>query len=142
MANIKPLQQSADKWVRRASVAGPDYEQGVRNPRRQWSEAAAQAADNYRQGVTQAATQGRFAAGVRQAGEERWQRATLQKGPGRFAEGVAIGQDNWERGFQPFQQAIERVSLPDRGPKGSPQNLQRVAVIANTLRQVATQMGR
>jgi hypothetical protein len=136
MAAIKPVEQSAEKWQRRAQVAGADYQNGVTNPRQSWAQAAAAADANYRQGVTAAATAGRFAAGVRKAGDERWRTNALAKGPARFAEGVTLAVGEWQRGFAPFQAAIASVALPPRGPAGSPQNLQRVAAVANLLRQV------
>lgn len=136
MANIKPIDQSSSKWNRRAAVATADYQAGVEAPRTPWSAAAAAADASYRAGVTAAASAGRFAAGVKAAGEERWKRAAATKGPSRFAEGVALAVDDWMRGFQPYQAAVSALSLPARGPKGSPQNIQRVSAVASALRQV------
>lgn len=136
MAAIKPIAQSSDKWVRRAGVAAPDYEQGVSNPRASWEQSAIAAGANYRAGVTAAANAGRFEAGVRSAGEDRWRANSLAKGPTRYAEGVQIGKGSWEEGFRPYQEAINALRLPPRGPKGSPNNLQRVTAVAQALRQV------
>jgi len=134
MAAIKPIDQSSDKWVRRASVASPDYTAGIQNPRRPWAAAAAEGEANYKAGVTAAATRGAFGAGVKAAGDEKWRNAATRKGPGRFAEGVAIGKDDWQKGFSPYQSAIAAITLPARGPKGAPQNIQRVSAIATALR--------
>ncbi len=138
MAAIKGLSQASDKWSRRASVAGPDYSSGVQNPRTPWAAAAAAGADNWRQGVTAAASGGRFQAGVRKAGDSKWQQAAVAKGPSRFAEGVALAKPDWETGFQPYHAAIGSLALPARGPVGSPANLARVGAVANLLRQVKT----
>lgn len=140
MAAIKPIEQATDKWVRRAGVAGPDYEAGIRNPRRAWAEATKAAERNYQAGVTQAAAQGRFGKGVVAAGDEKWKSGALKKGPGRFAEGVAIGKDEWAKGFSPYHAAIGAVVLPERGPKGDPKNLQRVAAIDTALRTLKTRI--
>lgn len=142
MAAIKPIDQASDKWVRRASVAGADYQQGVQNPRKPWAESAANAEGNYKAGVTAAANAGRYGAGVKNAGDEKWRQNALKKGPGRFAEGVAIGKDEWNRGFAPYHSAISSVTLPARGPKGSPQNIQRVAAIATALRTLKERVGK
>ncbi len=40
MAAIIPLERIREKWVRRAGQAAPDYEAGIRNPRRDWAQAA------------------------------------------------------------------------------------------------------
>lgn len=134
MANIKDISQSAEKWVRRASQAGPDFEAGIRNPRRAWAEATIEAAPNFKAGVQAAANAGLFEKGVRKAGNAKWQENAIAKGPGRFAEGVGLARDAWQAGFGPFQSAIAALNLPPRGPKGSPANLQRVAAVANALR--------
>ena len=142
MAAIKPIEQSSDKWVRRASVAGPDYLQGIQNPRKAWAAAAVEAEPNYKAGVTAAAARGAFGIGVKAAGDEKWRRGAVQKGPGRFAEGVAIGRDDWGKGFAPYQSVIAAVTLPPRGPKGAPQNIQRVAAIATALRTLKEKAGK
>jgi len=142
MPAIKPLEQSSDKWVRRASVASPDYTAGVENPRQNWEESTIAADANYRAGVTAAASRGAFAAGVRAAGSDKWKRGALQKGPSRFTEGVTMAKDDWAKGFSPYREAISSIKLPARGPAGSPQNLQRVAVIATALRQLRERKGK
>ena len=138
MAAIKPLDQSADKWTRRAAVAGPDYQAGVAAPRTPWSQAAVAANGTYVAAVTAAANAGAYASGVRAAGEDKWRSAANNKGPQRFAEGVALAVGSWQKGFAPYATAIGSLTLPVRGPVGSPQNLQRVTVVATALRGVKT----
>ena len=136
MANIKPIEQSSDKFVRRASVAGPDYTAGITNPRSPWAQSSVNAEGNYKAGVTAAANAGRFGKGVKRVGDAKWQKNALAKGPGRYIEGVTIAKDAWSAGFGPYQAAIAALNLPARGPRGSAQNLQRVALVANTNRQL------
>jgi hypothetical protein len=138
MAAIKPIDQSADKWQRRASVAGVDYTKGVQAPRTGWAAAAGAAAQNYTTAVTAAAQAGRFAAGVRKAGDAKWQTNSVAKGPTRYAEGVQLAVGAWSQSFAPFQAAISGLTLPARGPAGSPQNLQRVQAVSTALRAVKT----
>ena len=141
MANIKPMEDSSDKWVRRASVASVDYKKGVENPKKSWSAASVAAEGNYKQGVVAAANAGRFAKGVKAAGDSKWKENAVSKGPGRFAEGVALAKDQWQKGFAPYHSAISSLNLPARGPKGDPKNLARVAAVANTLRAVYEKRG-
>ncbi len=141
MANIKPIEHSAEKYSRRASVAGADYAAGIDNPRKSWASASVAAEKNYAQGVSAAVAAGRFAKGVKSAGDEKWKTNAKSKGPNRFAEGVALAKGDWEKGFAPYQAAISSLNLPPRGPKGSPQNLSRVAAVANTLRGVFEKRG-
>jgi len=136
MAAIKPLDESADKWTRRAAVAGEDYKAGVTNPRTAWDTASIAADGNYRTAVTAAATGGRYASGVRKAGASRWREGAVNKGPQRFAEGVQLAVGEWQKGFAPYQAAVSSLQLPARGPVGSPQNLARVGAVATALRNV------
>ena len=136
MANIKDISASAGKWQRRSSVASPDYQAGVQSPRTSWAQASIAAASAFKSAVVAAANAGRYEGGVKAAGDEKWRTGAMEKGPSRFAEGVALAVGDWERGFSPFQSTIAALTLPARGPKGSPQNLQRVAAVAAALRQV------
>ena len=135
------MEDSSDKWVRRASVASVDYLKGVENPKKSWSAAAVAAEGNYKQGVVAAANAGRFAKGVKAAGDAKWKENAVSKGPGRFAEGVALAKDQWQKGFAPYHSAISSLNLPARGPKGDPKNLARVAAVASTLRAVFEKRG-
>ena len=136
MANIKPMDDSSDKWVRRAGVAAEDYRKGIENPRKSWSSASVSAEGNYKQGVTTAAAAGRYGKGIKAAGDAKWKENAMSKGPGRFAEGVSLAKDQWSKGFAPYHSAIASLTLPPRGPKGDPKNLHRVAAVANALRAV------
>lgn len=142
MAAIKPIDVSSDKWVRRAAVAAPDYQNGVQNPRRPWATAAAEGEANYKAGVVAAANAGRYGIGVKAAGNDKWQSGAMKKGPGRFTEGVAMARDDWGKGFAPYQAAIGGLVLPPRGVRGSPQNIQRVSAVATALRTVRERIGK
>jgi len=136
MANIKDLGSISSKWVRRSAVAGPDYQSGIQNPRTPWAAAAAKGEDNYKAGVSAASARGAFGKGVKAAGDSKWQGNALRKGPGRYAEGVSLAEGDWQKGFAPYREAIASLTLPPRGMRGSPANLQRVSAIATTLRGV------
>lgn len=133
MPSVKPLDKISAKWSRVCQTAQPNYEDGVRNPRASWAEQTAKAAQAYAAGVQQAVSSGRFAKGVATAGDAKWQTNAVQKGPGRWAEGVRLSQDAYERGFSPYRQVLEGLTLPPRGPVGDPSNINRVKVIAEAL---------
>lgn|SRR5574340_303889 len=139
--NIKPIDQSAQKWQARAAIAGPAYTAGVQNPRTPWATAAKAAQQNYVAGVTAAANAGRYANGIAKAGDAKWLQGATTKGATRFAEGVQLAVGNWTAGFQPYQSALAALTLPPRGPTGSATNLQRVQAVDNALRQVKTGKG-
>jgi hypothetical protein len=133
---VPALAQLAGKWNRRSASAGPEYEEGIRNPRAPWDQAAVAAKASWQQGVTAAAQRDGYAKGVSAAGLARWQTKSVEKGPARFSQGVAVSQADYERGFAPFRDAIERTDLPPRGPRGSEQNYARVAPIGKALAQL------
>jgi len=141
MPATKSPQQTVDKWQRRASVAQPEYTSGIQNPRTPWAEAAGRADQNYRTAVTQAAAAGKFGQGVQAAGNEKWQTASLRKGPSRFVEGVQLSGPQFQDKISQVLTTIQAVQLPARGPKGAPQNYQRVGPIGEALRRAFGKTG-
>lgn len=133
MPPVRPLQNSADKFARRAQAAGPDYTSGVQNPRRPWQAATSGAVETYNAAMAQSLAQGRFSKGVSASSDQEWQSAALSKGATRFGPGAAAAKDKWLRKFTPFANVIQGITLTPRGPKGDPANLNRVAQIANAL---------
>jgi len=121
------------KWARNASAASGDYEQGVRNPRVAWDQAAAASEDVYQAMLTDAFGRKAFSAGIRRAGSAGWQAGIVEKGVARYRGGVVTpgAQQRWNSNFAPFASAIQGVTLPPRGPKG--QNYDRVQAIGDAL---------
>lgn len=138
MAGIKPLNSVGDKWARVAGGAQAEYEEGVKNPRRSWSTETARAEKAYEAGVQAAIARKAFGSGVKAAGDEKWQRNAIEKGPQRYAQGVGLAQGDYEKGFAPYHQALSNLTLPARGPKGDPKNINRVAIVAKTLHDIKT----
>lgn len=138
MAKIRPISHIAEKWATVTPQRATDYQEGVRNPKKVWAEEAIKAENVYKEAVTKAASEGRYGKGISAAGQEKWQKRTLAKGPSRFSEGVMIARPDYEKGFAPYRDAIEQTELPPRAPKGDPRNIERVAIIAKTLHAVKT----
>jgi hypothetical protein len=120
MPPVKALDRIARKWIERASVAGPEYELGVSAPKVPWDAATAAAAPIYASETTRAISEGRFAAGVRAAGNAKWQNRARALGPGRFAEGGRVAEPGFRARFGQIRSAIEGITLGAKGPKGSP----------------------
>ena len=133
MAKIKDSATINEKWKRRAGNAQQEYAEGVSNPRADWAAQTAAAEQAYEQGVQAAIGRKSFGKGVRKTGSEGWQRAALQKGPSRYSQGVTDSGDAYASGFAPYQQVIASTSLPARGPKGDPKNINRVTIMAKAL---------
>lgn len=142
MPKIKSTAQIAQKWAEVTPTREAQYTEGVSNPREDWATKTAAAADTHKKAIIEAVNAGRFAAGVNRAGTATWQQKTLSKGPARWAQGVSVSASDYEKGFQPFRDVIERTSLPPRGPKGDPGNIKRVAVLADALHKAKLSMAR
>lgn len=132
-AKVPPIADVAAKFARRAQSAGPEYESGVRNPSTPWAAAATNAQPAYEAGVNAAISRKAYGKGIAQAGDARWQRGAVEKGPARYAQGVQLAEGDYSARMAPVLDTIARVDLPPRGPRGSAQNLNRVAPIANAL---------
>jgi len=133
MAEIKSLTAIRDKWTRVTPGRTEDYKLGVKNPKRDWEQETVAAKENWKAGVDAAAAKDLFGKGVQKAGSKKWQNKALAKGPGRFAEGVYIAGDDYEKGFAPFREAIARVDLGPRFPRRDPRNLERVRRVVEAL---------
>jgi len=134
MAQVKNLSDTSNKWTRRASSASQEYSEGVASPRRSWEQATKAGEKNYESGVQAAIARKAFGKGVNEAGDSKWQSRSMELGSARFASGVQASESAYSEGFAPYHQTLQSVSLPPRGSKGSPENLQRVAAVANAFR--------
>lgn len=130
---VPNIARVAQKWARRAASASGEYEDGVRSTTKSWAQNTQAAEKNYQAGVTAAAAQGRFGKGVQRAGDTKWKRNAAEKGPARFAQGVGIAEPDYAGQMGPVLEAISRVDLPPKGPRGSEANYQRVASIGKAL---------
>lgn len=134
MPPIKPTTSIREKWQRVTPTRVTDYTAGVSAPTRDWAGATAAAEGSYEGGIQQAIAQKRFSKGVRESGSEFWQKKSVEVGSPRWPQGVQAAGGDYEAGFAPYRDAIERVQLPPRGPAGDPRNIERVSVIAKALR--------
>ena len=66
-----------------------------------------------------------------------WQKGAIEKGPSRYAQGVSVAKDKWAREWEPYRQVLLRTQLPERGPKGSRQNFERVVAVGMALHEEA-----
>ena len=131
---VKNLSDTASKWARRAGSASQEYSEGVSNPRRSWEQATKASEKNYEAGVNAAIGRKAFGKGVGEAGDAKWQQRSQELGSARFSSGVQASEGAYNEGFAPYLQTLQSITLPPRGSKGSPENLNRVAAVANALR--------
>lgn len=125
---IKSLTDIAEKFIRRASTAGAEYKVGVGQVQ-DWQGPTAAAADSYNAGVTAAISAGSFEKGVRTVSNDEWRRKAQDKGGANYGVGIRTSKEDFTRGYAPFREVIASLTLPPRGPKGSPENYERVRAV-------------
>jgi len=133
MAAIKDVASIGKKWAEVTPGRASQYELGVRNPTRDYAVNTQAAAPAYAAGVQAAIANNRFQKGVAKSGNAKWQDRAAKLGTVRYGPGVQVAQSDYEAGFAPYQQAIAGVALPPRGPRRSPQNLQRVNAVVQAI---------
>lgn len=133
---VKSVADIAAKWSRVSAQRDQDYKDGVSDPGVEWAKAAAAAEETYVAGVTEAAGRNAFSKGIVAAGDEKWRRKTVEIGTQRWSPGIRAAVQDFEKGFAPFREALERIELPPRAPRGDPRNLERVAAVARALAEV------
>jgi len=132
---IASAAEIAAKFARVTPGRSADYQDGIeKTSAEEYAQATIAAEGAYEQGVQEAMAENRFSRGV-EANKGKWKRKSKDIGPGRFAAGVAAAAQDYQQGFAPYADVIAGLTLPPRGPKGAPQNLERVRVVADALRR-------
>ena len=100
-----------------------------------WEGPTAEAEDRYESGIAAAISDKRFGKGVRNVGTAGWKEPTIKKGGVRWGPGVRDGKEKYEKSFAPYMSEISSLvdSLPEKYPKGSPENIERVRHMAMLL---------
>ena len=136
MPEIRSIGEIKEKWLRVTQQRAPDYLAGVRSPKKDWEAGAAAAEPAYEAGVTAAIGRKAFGKGVREAGTAKWKKKAEDLGGARFAPGVAAAGPEYEKGMGPVVDTIRATSLPPRGPRGDPGNIERVRLMAEALHRM------
>lgn len=125
MVRVPSAEEVAEKWQRRVSTAGPDYEAGVTDPSVDWAGPTKNAEGRYKEGVVKAANEGRFGRGVAKAGNDKWKTKTATLGVARWGTGVAAAQADYAKGMGPVLTAEASAVLPPRYAAGDERNYER-----------------
>lgn len=133
MPAVKSRERIKAKWARVTAGAGEEYREGVENPSKDWATETAKANAAYKAGIQASVAADSFLKGVNRAGTSAWQTGAVKKGPERFAQGVALAEEKYADGFEPYRKVIESTNLPARGRRGDPKNMQRSVVMAKAL---------
>lgn len=126
--DVKPLSKVVEKWLRNASGAGPDFKDGVLTTRKDQAALAIEAAPSYEAGVTAAIARGAFQKGLAESGHGKWKDKASVKGARNYPGGIRDAEGDYAKGVARVLSTLEGVTLPPRGPRGSPGNIERVRV--------------
>jgi len=106
----------AKKWGRVTPERTIDYEEGVRNPLKDWATETKAAEPRYEEGVKAAIA-----------------RKSFGKGVDRVVRGA---EDDMRKGMERVVKVLEGITLPQRYPTGDPRNIERVKVIQQALHKM------
>lgn len=79
MAEIKSIAAIQEKWGRVTPTRTEDYTLGIKNPKRDWAQAASAAKESHKAAMVTAASNDAYAKGVAKAGTARWQEKATRK---------------------------------------------------------------
>jgi hypothetical protein len=130
---VRDLATIAEKWVTETPKRAPYYEAGVKAPKEDWATKASAAAPVYKAAVTAPNIDKLYSGGVKKAGTAKWQKKAIELGVARFGPGVSAAKDDYASGFGPYRDEIEKVDLPERGPRGADTNWERSKKLGKAL---------
>lgn len=131
--SMPPPHDAAAKWAAVTPTRAQYYTTGVQGAAQKWQSGVDSSNDNWGAGVQQAVADRRYATGVQGKGALYSQKAATI-GSQRWGQGVSQAAPAYETGVQPIFAALSALNLPPKGPKGSPQNLQRVQAVVDAER--------
>ncbi|MQY80509.1 MAG: hypothetical protein GH151_15210 [Bacteroidetes bacterium] len=135
---VKSAAKIAAKWARVTPERITDYEEGVRNPSKDWEKETAEAEGRYEAGIKLAMLRKAFGKGVRSVGTAKQKAASIIKGIPRWPEGVRGAEADMRAGMEPVVSVLESLTLPERFPTGDPRNIKRVEAIQQALHKMKT----
>ncbi len=133
---IKDIGAIAAKFVKNAGNAVTEYKSGVMDPRRPQNASAIAAEGTWATAVSDPQAKVNLDAGLRRAGESKWQTNASGKGADRYPGGVRDALDAFVTGFGPFASKIASLTLPARGLRRSAQNIDRVRAVDEAMASV------
>lgn len=135
---MRTAQQSAEKFVSRASGASSDYVAGAQSTTKDQSARAIGAKKIYQDALTASFGRDAYAKGLQKSGKAGWLEGVTKKGGDRYAGGVAVSASKYATNSGKYDQARQAAENMPRGLKGSQTNLDRVKAVVNALRAVKT----
>ena len=136
MVKVRSLKIAREKFKKRTETSGPYYEAGTKSPKVPWSQAMEEVNEAIKDGLRNAIENDLILGGVKRVGDAGWSKPIEQKGIKNWREWTPKSDGDWETGYRPFAEELERITLEKRRPKGDPANVDnRVKPIVAALRK-------
>ncbi len=132
--NMPSATTIAARFAKYAPQRSDRFEEGVRNPVKDWEKETADAEPNYEEGVKKAITRKAFGKGVKRCGTARQKEHTIRN-INRWSEGIMGAEEDMAVAMAPVVAVMEGVKLPPRYAKGDPRNYERGKAIGTALRK-------
>jgi len=129
----KTASAAAEKWARVTPDRQADYEEGVRNPRKDWAIETFAAESRYEDGIKASISRKAFGRGVKRTGTGKQMEATIAKGIPVWPERIRMSEESYRVGFEPYENELKAIKLPPRYPAGDPRNIERVKAVTTGL---------
>lgn len=101
--------ESAEKWARKMSQAGPDYIAGINRVSQAPGAAAAANAEGYIAGVQQAVQTRKWQTNTAAVGLQEWKDSAINKGGARLTQGAAAAVNKVQAAQERIAPMIERA---------------------------------
>ena len=119
---VKPMSTIVEHWKAGAQQGSADYVLNTVAAAGDYGMKTAAAGAAWKSGVNGPGADTRFVNNVRSKGQAKFARKVQAVGATRYSEGVNTAAQDYQDGFGPYVQVLTGLTLPARGPRGSPGN--------------------
>jgi len=135
---MKSANEAVGKWQNRAGASSGDYADGAKSTDKDQAARAIAAKEVYKQALNESFARDAYAKGLSKSGKQGWLQGVEQKGTQNYSTGVSsdIARNKYVQNSSRYDSARKAADSLPRGARGSAQNLNRVAAVANALRAI------
>lgn len=136
---VKSAGEVARKWAEVTPGRSAYYQSGAVGAGGEWESNTIAAAAAFKAAVSAGNIDAMFKGGVKRAGAAKYNRKVADVGVARFSQGVTAAVSDFESGVAPFLETMAALTQPQRQPRGSEANLERVRqiMVANHKKRLA-----
>lgn len=134
---FRDLSVAAAKLKTNGQAAAQTYAANAKAAAGDWATNTGASGDAWTAGVQGAISRNGFVHGVTKAGAGKYGNAIDAKGQSRFSDGIGKAGPAWQAGFGPIAAAVAGTNIGPRGARGSQQNKDRAAAMADAFRKAS-----